>query len=119
MNDSILSLWHIMAQEQTVGLVKRLFLVDAPIKIFGIYKYPEETYGVAFSFAKDVKISLDSFRNLKELTIQLVQDMTYKSNRLLLVQLSSLENLDVLLVYVIILLGLFGNVVQVQKQLKK
>lgn len=48
MNDSILSLWHIMAQEQTVGLVKRLFLVDAPIKIFGIYKYPEETYGVAF-----------------------------------------------------------------------
>ena len=36
MNDSILSLWHIMAQEQTVGLVKRLFLVDAPIKIFGI-----------------------------------------------------------------------------------
>lgn len=95
MNDSILSLWHIMAQEQTVGLVKRLFLVDAPIKIFGIYKYPEETYGVAFSFAKDVKISLDSFRNLKELTIQLVQDMTYKSNRLLLVQLSSLENLDV------------------------
>lgn len=95
MNDSILSLWHIMAKEQTVGLVKRLFLIDAPIKIFGIYKYPEEIYGVAFSFAMDVKISLDSFRNLKELTIQLVQDMTYKSNRLLLVQLSSLENLDV------------------------
>lgn len=95
MNDSILSLWQVMAQEQTFGLVKRLFQVDAPVKIFGIYKYPEKTYGVAFSFAKDVKISLDSFRNLKELTIQLVQDTAYKSNRLLLVQLSSLENLDV------------------------
>lgn len=95
MNDSILSLWHIMAQEQTVGLVKRLFLVDAPIKIFGVYKYPEKIYGVAFSFTKDVKINLDSFRNLKELSIQLVQDTTYKTNKLLLVQLFSLENLDV------------------------
>lgn len=44
MNDSILSLWHIMAQEQTVGLVKRLFLVDAPIKIFGIYRAQNEAY---------------------------------------------------------------------------
>lgn len=95
MNNSILSLWHIMSQEQTIGLVKRLFLVDASVKIFGIYRYPEKTYGLAFSFSRDIKINLDSFRNLKELTIQLVQDMTYTSNRLLLIQLSSLENLDV------------------------
>lgn len=32
MNNSILSLWHIMSQEQTIGLVKRLFLVDASVK---------------------------------------------------------------------------------------
>jgi hypothetical protein len=76
MNNSILSLWHIMSQEQTIGLVKRLFLVDASVKIFGIYRYPEKTYGLAFSFSRDIKINLDSFRNLKELTIQLVQDMT-------------------------------------------
>ncbi|WP_302463100.1 hypothetical protein [Phocaeicola plebeius] len=72
MNNSILSLWHIMSQEQTIGLVKRLFLVDASVKIFGIYRYPEKTYGLAFSFSRDIKVNLDSFRNLKELTIQLI-----------------------------------------------
>lgn len=119
MNDSILSLWHIMAQEQTVGLVKRLFLVDAPIKIFGVYKYPEKIYGVAFSFTKDVKINLDSFRNLKELSIQLVQIQPIKQTSFYWFNCFHWKILMFLLVYVIILSGSFENVVQARKLSRK
>lgn len=94
-NTSILSLWETMAQEEAYGMVKRLFLSVAPIRIFGTYTLPDNICGVAFSYSKSIKVSVESFKNLKELNVKLVPDTTYETNNLLIIQLASNANRDV------------------------
>ena len=84
-----------MAQGHTDGMVKRLFLSVAPIRIFCTYTLPENIYGVAFSYSKSIKVSVESFKNLKELNVKLVPDTTYETNNLLIIQLASNVNRDV------------------------
>lgn len=91
----ILSLWETMALEHTDGMVKRMFPSAAPIRIFGTYTLPENICGVAFSYSKSIKISVESFKNLKELNVKLVPDTTYETNNLLIIQLASNANRDV------------------------
>lgn len=94
-NNSIDALWELMSQEAHHEFVKRLFLTDSPIKVFATFKHPESICGIAFSYNKKLKVSIDSFRNLKELNIQLFADSTNSANRLLSVQLSTDSNKDV------------------------
>lgn len=94
-NTGILSLWETMAQEHAYGMIKRMFPSAAPIRIFGTYTSPENICGVAFSYSKSIKVSVESFKNLKELNVKLVPDTTYETNNLLIIQLSSNANRDV------------------------
>lgn len=84
-----------MAQEETYGMVKRMFRSVAPIRIFGTYILPDNICGVAFSYSKSIKVSVESFKNLKELNVKLVPDTTYETNNLLIIQLASNANRDV------------------------
>ena len=43
-HNNISSLWEIMSQEKSVGLVKRLLPSSSPLKVFATYKYPENMY---------------------------------------------------------------------------
>lgn len=94
-HNNISSLWEIMSQEKSVGLVKRLLPNQSPLKVYTIYQYPENICGIAFSFDRKLKPSIDSFRNLKELSVQLFEDTSYQSNRLLIIQLCSDTNIDI------------------------
>lgn len=94
-NASILSLWKTMSQEHANGMVKRMFPSAAPIRIFGTYTLPENICGVAFSYSKSIKVSVESFKNLKELNVKLVPDTTYETNNLLIIQLASNSSRDV------------------------
>ncbi len=93
---SISSLWNVMLKEQATGLVKRLLPSNAPIKVFATYKHSDRVCGIAFSYSEKLKVSIDSFLNLKELYVQLYLDAAYKSNKLLIIQLSSEINKDIL-----------------------
>ena len=94
-NASILSLWETMSQEHANGMVKRMFPSAAPNRIFVTYTLPENMCGVAFSYSRSIKVSVDSFKNLKELNVKLVPDTTYETNNLLIIQLASNANRDV------------------------
>ena len=94
-HNNISSLWEIMSQEKSVGLVKRLLPNNSPLKVFATYKHPENTCGIAFSCDSKLKLSIDSFYNLKELSVQLFLDTSYQPNRLLTIQLFSDANTDI------------------------
>lgn len=94
-HNNISSLWEIMCQEKSVGLVKRLLPSSSPLKVFATYKYPENICGIAFSCDSKLKLSIDSFCNLKELSVQLFLDTSYQPNRLLTIQLFSDTNKDI------------------------
>ncbi len=94
-HNNISSLWEIMSQEKSVGLVKRLLPSSSPIKVFATYKHPENICGIAFSCDSKLKLSIDSFYNLKELSVQLFLDTSYQPNRLLTIQLFSDTNKDI------------------------
>ena len=94
-HNNISSLWDIMSQEKSVGLVKRLLPSSSPLKVFATYKYPENICGIAFSCDRKLKLSIDSFYNLKELSVQLFLDASYQPNRLLTIQLFSDTNKDI------------------------
>ena len=94
-HNNISSLWEIMSQEKSVGLVKRLLPSSSPLKVFATYKYPENICGIAFSCDSKLKLSIDSFYNLKELSVQLFLDTSYQPNRLLTIQLFSDTNKDI------------------------
>lgn len=84
-----------MLKEQATGLVKRLLPTNAPIKVFATYKHSDKVCGIAFSYSENLKVSIDSFLNLKELYVQLYLDAAYKSRKLLIIQLSSDINKDI------------------------
>lgn len=94
-HNNISSLWEIMSQEKSVGLVKRLLPNNSPLKVFATYKHPENICGIAFSCDSKLKLSIDSFYNLKELSVQLFLDTSHQSNRLLTIQLFSDANTDI------------------------
>ena len=94
-HNNISSLWEIMCQEKSVGLVKRLLPSSSPLKVFATYKYPENICGIAFSCDRKLKLSIDSFYNLKELSVQLFLDASYQPNRLLTIQLFTDPNKDI------------------------
>lgn len=94
-HNNISSLWEIMSQEKSVGLVKRLLPNNSPLKVFATYKHPENICGIAFSCDSKLKLSIDSFYNLKELSVQLFLDTSHQPNRLLTIQLFSDTNKDI------------------------
>lgn len=94
-HNNISSLWEIMSQEKSVGLVKRLLPNNSPLKVFATYKHPENICGIAFSCDSKLKLSVDSFYNLKELSVQLFLDTSHQPNRLLTIQLFSDANTDI------------------------
>lgn len=94
-HNNISSLWEIMSQEKSEGLVKRLLPNNSPLKVFATYKHPENICGIAFSCDSKLKLSVDSFYNLKELSVQLFLDTSYQPNRLLTIQLFSDANTDI------------------------
>lgn len=94
-SNSILSFWNSMSDGYSDGITKRLLPVNAPLRIFSTYKYPENLCGIAFSFIQSINVSVDSFKQMKELSVQLLLDNSFEGNKLLIVQLKTINNKDV------------------------
>ncbi len=92
---SILSLWDVMSRESDFGLVKRLLPNESPIRVFATYKHQDKFCGIAFSFNEKIKVSTDSFIDLRELCVNQFLDVTNLPNKLLVIQLTSVNNKDV------------------------
>ena len=86
---SIKTLWKKIAEERTIGLVKRGLDISSSLKMYCTYKYPEAFCGVAFSFSRDIKIDVTKLQDLSELIISLFVDQSFADSNFLLVQLNN------------------------------
>ena len=94
-NNHILELWEILENEKSIGLVKRLYSSEIPYHIYCTYQYPDNYYGVAFTFSDNIRIDISSFDNLKELKVMLLPDKSFEDSRMLMIQLLQPNNRDI------------------------
>ena len=94
-NNHILELWEILENEKSIGLVKRLYSSEIPFHIYCTYQYPDNYYGIAFTFSDNIRIDISSFENLKELKVMLLPDKSFEDSRMLMIQLLQPNNRDI------------------------
>jgi hypothetical protein len=83
----ISKLWNIQENEKTFGVTKRLYSSEIKYKIYSTYQYPENFYGIAFSFDKSIKLDVSDFDNLRDLKVLLLEDGSYRNNNILIIEL--------------------------------
>jgi len=91
----LLDIWDKLESEKTIGLSKRLYSSEIPFHIYGTYLYPDNYYGLAFSFNKDIHIDISSFHNLCELKVLLLSDSTFPESNILVIELIDSNNRDI------------------------
>ena len=91
----IIEIWHSLKHNATLGVVKRLLDKELPIQVYATYSYPDDIYGIAVSFSKDIKIDISSLRNLSEMKIVMMIDSSLPNQKMLHIQLLSNDNIKV------------------------
>lgn len=94
-DNHILELWKLLEEEKNIGLVKRLYSSDSPFHIYCTFQFPDNYYGVAFTFSNDIRIDISSFENLRELKVMLLPDKSFENSRMLMIQLLQPNNRDI------------------------
>lgn len=94
-NNSITDIWNNLASAEEIGLTKRRIPVESPLYVYGTYRYPDNLYGIAFSYNSSLTISVDQFKSLKELGIMQMKDTSFEHRNLLLIQLHLTDCLGV------------------------
>lgn len=83
MNNKVFDIWTQFEQNKKKGMVKRLYTSDSAINIYCIYQYPEDHYGIAISFPKNIRFNGNPFLNLSELKVDLYEDSSFENSWLL------------------------------------
>lgn len=94
-NNSIIDIWDKLTMGKEIGLAKRRVPIESPLYIYGTYLYPDNLYGVAFSYNSNLTIPVEQFKSLKEIVVQLVPDRSFEHRNLLLIQLRNTDCLSV------------------------
>ena len=63
-SNSIIDIWDNLSMGKEVGLTKRRVPIESPLCIYGTYRYPDNLFGIAFSYNKNLTIPLEQFRSL-------------------------------------------------------
>ena len=94
-NNSITDIWNNLVSAEEAGLTKRRIPVESPLYVYGTYRYPDNLYGIAFSYDSSLTIPVDQFKSLKELGILQMPDTSFEHRNLLLIQLHHTDCLGV------------------------
>lgn len=86
-SNSIIDIWDNLSIGKEIGLAKRRVSIESPLCIYGTYQYPNNLYGIAFSYNRDLTIPVGQFKSLKELKILQMPDKSFDHKNLLLIQL--------------------------------
>ncbi len=90
-NKQLRTIWEELAKEQNPGIVKRAIDITSCLKAFCTYNSQDYNYGIAFSFNKNIDISISSFQDLAEIKVSLLPDKSFPDSNLLLIQLLEKE----------------------------
>lgn len=77
MSNKVFDIWSQLEETHSSGMVKRLYSSDFAINVYCVYKYPDESYGIAISFPKTIRFNLAPFSNLSELKVELFEDKSF------------------------------------------
>lgn len=88
-------LWHKLENENQHGLVKLAFSQDIPYRIYATMLSPDHICGIAISFNSSIKVDIKPFKDLRQLSVELLVDTSFRDSSLLLVQLRNIENREV------------------------
>ena len=94
-SNSITDIWNNLSSAEESGLTKRRIPVESPLYVYGTYRYPDNLYGIAFSYDSILTIPVDQFKSLKELRILQMPDTSFEHRNLLLIQLYHTDCLGV------------------------
>lgn len=94
-SNSITDIWNNLASAKEAGFTKRRIPVESPLYVYGTYRYPDNLYGIAFSYDSSRNIPADRFKSLKELEIQQMPDTSFERRNLLQIQLRHTDCLGV------------------------
>lgn len=94
-DNHILEHWKLLEEQKNVGLFKRLYSKDILFPIYCTFQFPDNYYGVAFTFSNDIRIDISSFENLRELKVMLLPDKSFENSRMLMIQLLQPNNRDI------------------------
>lgn len=94
-NNSLTDVWIKLSKGEEVGLTKRRVPMESPLCIYGTYRYPDNLYGIAFSYEDVQTIPIEQFKSLKELRIVQMPDTSFNHKKLLLIQLLHTDCLGV------------------------
>lgn len=93
-NTQILKIWEEMKAAASLGIVKRA-LPNSSFRLYCIYTYPENTFGIAISFSENIKVDISPFDKFKELDVRLLKDKSFVKSLMLIVQINSDENKEI------------------------
>lgn len=93
-NTQLLNIWKEMQSSESLGMVKRA-LSNTAFRLYCIYTYPENAYGIALSFSDKIKVDVAPFANLKELDVRLLKDKSFKDAIMLVVQIANEYNREI------------------------
>ena len=88
-------LWHKLENENQHGLVKLAYSQDIPYRIYATMLSPDHICGIAISFNSSIKVDIRPFKDLRQLSVELLVDTSFRDSSLLLVQLRNIENREV------------------------
>lgn len=88
-------LWQELEEQNQQGLVKRAYAEDTRYRIYATMDSPDHICGFAVSFNNTIKVDLKPVKDLRQLSIDLLPDVSYEDSTLLLVQLRNNENWEV------------------------
>ena len=90
-------IWHELENDLSFaeGLLVRRYAGSVLPDIFVALKVPEKIRCIAASISKELKISVDTFSNLRDINVTLTQDQTNQNKQILLLQLLSTQHQDI------------------------
>ena len=94
-SNHFIELWQKLETTNHHGIVKIAYSEDSRYRIYATMSCPDHICGFAISFDNSIKVELKPFRDLRQLSVELLTDTSYDNSSLLLVQLRNVDKRDV------------------------
>lgn len=88
-------LWGKLEAQKEQGLIKLAYAKDSRYRIYATLENPGCLCGFAVSYSSHIYVDLKPFKDLRQLSINLIVDTSFANSSLLLVQLRDREHCDV------------------------
>lgn len=87
--------WGSLQHISQIGLYQKAYRDVMPYNIYCTYRYPENYFGIAFSFSNSFSINIILFNDMKDIRMSLMADNSRPGSNLLFIELVNLSYQDI------------------------